>query len=412
MRSGGRVGLLEEGETMVSQGLVARSGTRRAGTVALVSLGGALLVVLAYGVLPRGLGPGQDGGSFALRPQVVSRGSLHHAVAATGRMEPLSRVPVKSEVSGLVRRVRVEEGDRVEQGQVLFELDRERLQDRANALRAGLQVKRAAAQWDLVGRASLELEQARRDHERIAKLYERGVTSEQEFEDSRHKFRLAEVSLTDARAEEAARAAAITEAEHRLSQAEKDLARALIRAPIDGLVVERPVDIGAVVADVTAAGATLLAVVADDQRIRLVAEVDENDIAPVRVGQEVDVTVDAFPGEEFKGKVRKVSSSGTVEHNVSNFEIEIELPADERLRVGMSADARVVVHKYRDVVLIPNVAIVRGGEGPRVRVRDADASGGFRLARIEEGYSDGFQTVVRGGVEEGEVVLIPSDSVR
>lgn len=397
---------------MVSSRLAARSGTGRAGTYALVSLGGALLVVLAYGGLTHGLGPSENGGSFSLQPTVVRRGDLRHTVAATGRMEPLSRVPVKSEVSGLVRRVRVEEGDRVEQGQVLFELDRERLQDRVNALRAGLQIKRAATEWDLVGRASLELDQARRDHERIAKLYERGVTSQQEFEDSRHKFRLAEVSLTDARAEKAGREAAVAEAEHRLSQAERDLARAVIRAPIDGLVVERPVDIGAVVADVTAAGATLLAVVADDQRIRLVAEVDENDIARVRVGQEAEVSIDAFSEETFQGTVRKVSSSGTVEHNVSNFEIEIELAADERLRVGMSADARVVVLEYRDVILVPNVAIVRGGEGPRVRVRDAEASGGFRLSRIAEGYSDGFQTVINGGVEEGEVVLIPSEALR
>jgi HlyD family secretion protein len=397
---------------MVASGFAARRGIRRAGTYALLSASGALLLVLAYTGLTRGLGPGGDAGSFALQPEVVKRGNLRHTVAATGRMEPLSRVPVKSEVSGLVRSVQVEEGDRVEQGQVLFELDRERLLDRVNALRAGLQVKRAATQWDLVGRASLELDQARRDHERIAKLYERGVTSEREFEDSRHKLRLAEVSLTDARAEKAAREAAVSEAEHRLSQAEKDLSRALIRAPIDGLVVERPVDIGAVVADVTAAGATLLAVVADDRRIRLVAEVDENDIARVRVDQEAEVTIDAFPGETFGGTVRKVSSSGTVEHNVSNFEIEIELAADERLRVGMSADARVVVLEYRDVVLVPNVAILRGKEGPRVRVQDDEASAGFRLARIVEGYSDGFQTLVKGGVEEGEVVLIPSDAQR
>jgi HlyD family secretion protein len=327
-------------------------------------------------------------------------------------MEPLSRVPVKSEVSGVVRHVRVEEGDRVERGQILFELDRERLADRVNALRAGLHVKRAAAQYDLVGRASLELEQARREHQRIAKLHERGVTSAREFDDSLHQLQLAEVSLTDARAEKEAREAAVLEAEHMLRQAEKDLERAFIRAPIDGLVVERPVDIGAVVADVTAAGATLLAVVADDQRIRLVAEVDENDIAPVRVGQTAEVAVDAFPDETFIGSVRKVSSSGTVDHNVSNFEIEIELPADERIRVGMSADARVVVSEHADVLLIPNNAILRGREGPRVRVRDNDASGGFRLAKIQEGYSDGFQTVVREGLREGEVVLAPTDPVR
>jgi HlyD family secretion protein len=163
------------------------------------------------------------------------------------------------------------------------------------------------------------------------------------------------------------------------------------------------------VADVTASLGTLLAVVADDQRIRLIADVDENDIAPVHVDQHAEVTIDAFPGEEFTGTVHKVSSSGTVDRNVSNFEVEIQLPADDRLRVGMSADARVVVQEYQDVLLIPNAAIVRGGGTPRVRVKDGDASGGFRLAPIREVYSDGFRTIVDNGLEEGETVLIPAD---
>ena len=402
----------EEGREMVSYGATAGRASKRIGTYALVGLGATLLLVLTYRGLTLGLGPAEATGKLSFQPLTVSRGTLRQTVVATGRMEPLSRVLVKSEVSGVVRHVRIEEGDRVERGQVLFELDRERLEDRVNALRAGLHVKRAAAQYDLVGRASLELDQARREHERVSKLHERGVTSEREFDDSLHRVRLAQVGVTDAKAEKAAREAAVLEAEHMLRQAEKDLERALIRAPIDGLVVERSVDIGAVVADVTAAGATLLAVVVDDQRIRLVAEVDENDIAPVRVGQTAEVTVDAFPGETFVATVRKVSSSGTVDHNVSNFEIEIELPADERIRVGMSADARVVVTEHADVLLIPNNAIVRGGEGPRVRVEDPDASGGFRLRRIQEGYSDGFQTVVQRGLREGEAVLIPPDRVR
>jgi HlyD family secretion protein len=397
---------------MISNDVLETRGARRIGTYGLLGAGTLLIVVMAYRGLTRDLGPAEAGGDLSFRPEVVARGNLRETVVATGRIEPLSRVPVKSEVSGVVRRVHVEEGDRVTQGQPLFDLDREHLEDRANALRAALEVKRAATQYDLAGRASLDLAQSRRAHERVAQLFEKGVASQSEFDESLHRLQLARVGLTDAKAETSAREAAVREAEHRLRQAEKDLERTVIRAPIDGLVVERPVDIGAVVADVTASLGTLLAVVADDQRIRLISEVDENDIAPVRLGQRAVVTIDAFSGEEFTGTIQKVSSSGTVEQNVSNFEVEIELPPDERLRVGMSADARVVVREYRDVLLIPNAAIVRGGEGPRVRVQGSTSSPSFRMAQIREVYSDGFQTVVDRGLVEGDVVLIPADRVR
>ncbi|MEE8557697.1 MAG: efflux RND transporter periplasmic adaptor subunit [Myxococcota bacterium] len=396
---------------MVSKGAMARDGVWRIGRGLLFVAGGFLLVGLAYGGLTRDLPSVDAGGPLEFRSEAVVRGDLRQTVVATGRVEALTRVPVKSEVSGVVRKVYVEEGDRVRRNEPLFDLDRDRLEDRVNASQAALEIKRAAARWDLVGRATLELEQDRRDHARITQLFERGVSSRSDFEDSAHRLKLAKVGLSDAQAEEAARAAAVLEAEHRLSQAEKDLERAVIRAPIDGLVIERRVDLGAVVADVTASMGTLLAVVVDDQRIRLVAEVDENDIAPVRVGQRAEISIDAFPGEKFEGYVRKVSSSGTVEEHVSNFEIEVELPADDRLRVGMSADARVVVKEYRDVLLIPNAAIVRGRGGPSVRVRDPKGRGGFRTEPIHEVYSDGFHTVIDRGPEEGQPVLVPRDTM-
>jgi HlyD family secretion protein len=151
----------------------------------------------------------------------------------------------------------------------------------------------------------------------------------------------------------------------------------------------------------------VVATLADDHRIHVLAEVDENDVAEVRVGQPAHVHIDAFPGEVFEGVVRKVSSSGTSDGGVSSFEIEIELAPDERVRVGMSADARVEVRRHRGVLLVPNTALVRTEEGVRVRVvRKGD---GFELVSIDEGYSDGFQTVVLRGLSEGDTVLVRSD---
>lgn len=379
---------------------------RRIGVWLGVPAAGLAAVALAYAGLTRDLGPRTEDGGLDLSRHVLEPETLVRTVVATGQLEPVSRVPVKSEVSGVIRHVHVREGDRVRRGETLFEVDRERLEDRVNALRAALEMKRAAARYDLVGRAGLEVERARREHARVESLYRTGAAAQRELDQSLHDLKLAEVGLRDARAERAARHAAVLEAEHLLHQAEKDVERSLVRAPIDGLVVERPAELGAVVADVTASGGTLLAVVADDQRIRLVAEVDENDIAQVARDQRARITIDAFPDETFEGRVRRVSSSGLVEEHVASFEVEIELPADPRLRVGMSADARIAVDEYRDVLLVPNAAIVRqNGDPPRVR--RAGAGSDFTLTDVREGYSDGFRTVLEAGVAAGDVVLVP-----
>ena len=125
------------------------------------------------------------------------------------------------------------------------------------------------------------------------------------------------------------------------------------------------------------------------------------------MGQPARVHIDAFPGEVFEGRVRKVSSSGTSDGGVSSFEVEIELAPDERIRVGMSADARVEVGRHRRVLLVPNTALVRTEAGAKVRV----ASQGRRseLVPIDEGYSDGFRTAVLRGLSEGDTVLVRSD---
>jgi multidrug efflux pump subunit AcrA (membrane-fusion protein) len=138
--------------------------------------------------------------------------------------------------------------------------------------------------------------------------------------------------------------------------------------------------------------------------------VDENDVAGVRVGQPARVHIDAFLGEVFEGKVRKVSSSGTSDGGVSSFDVEIELAPDERIRVGMSADARVEVHRHQKVLLVPNTALIRTEAGPRVRV----ASQGRRveLVPIDEGYSDGFRTAVLRGLAEGDTILVRSEGAR
>jgi HlyD family secretion protein len=382
---------------------------RRVGWIA----GGGVALILGAALVFRGLTadlrPDGEDPAARFRHAPVRRGDLRETIVASGTMEPLVRVPVIAEVSGIIATVHVEEGDRVRRGQPLFELDRERLEARVAERRAALELRAANARYDLVGRAAAERDRARRDLERISELRERDVASSLELENLEHELRLAEIALHDAHAETAARRAAVKQVREMLRQAERDLANAVVRAPIDGVVIERDGEIGRAIADVTSSGGTVIAVIADDRRIRLIAEVDENDIAQVRVGQDARVSIDAFPDETFPGRVQKVSSSGTVVGNISNFEVEIRLEPTPRLRVGMSSDARIVVREHRGVLLIPNTAIVRRDAGTLVRVPDVGGGGAYHLSPVETGFSDGFRTVISEGLQEGDVILIRSD---
>ncbi len=384
--------------------------TRRALPFAAAAFGVVAFLWLVYLGLTWDLRKSESDPAVAFRTVQVTRGDLRETVAAAGTMESVTRVEIKSEVPGVVRQLHVEEGDRVTRGQPLVELDLDRLADRVAELRAVVEVRRAEARHDVVARAQADLDQVSREHQRVLRLFKDGVASEQDRDDAAHKLRLAEIGVDDARAEHAARAAGVLQAQAVLQKAERDLEHGVLRAPIDGVVIRRDAELGTPVADMSASnGGTLVAVVADDHHLRLVAQVDENDIARVRGGQPADVRIDAFPGETLHGTVRKVSSAGTLDQKVANFEVEIELPADERIRVGMSADARVVVGEHRQVLLIPNTAIVRTTDGPKVRIGNGSRSDAAALVSIHEVYSDGFQTVVGDGLTEGDTVLVRSD---
>jgi HlyD family secretion protein len=387
--------------------------TRRALWIAAAAGAVATFLWLIYLGLTWDLRKSEAEPAAAFRTVKVVRGDLRETVTATGTMESVTRVEIKSEVPGVVRKLDVEEGDRVVPGQPLVELDLDRLADRVDEQRAALEMRRAQARQDVVARALADLEQARREHDRIAQLFQEGIASEQDRDDAHHRLRLAEIAVDDARAEHAARAAAVLQAQAALQKAERDLEHGVLRAPIDGVVIQRAAELGTPVADMSASnGGTLVAVIADDHHLRLVAQVDENDIAQVRVGQAAEVRLDAFPDDTFAGTVRKISSAGTLDQKVATFEVEIELPPDERVRVGMSADARVVVGEHRHVLLIPNTAVVRTADGPKVRVAKGTGPDDFELVAIREVYSDGFQTVVGEGLTVGEGVLLRSDGDR
>ena len=341
------------------------------GLIVVLALGAFLALV--YLGLTWDLREDDSADSSGFRSETVTRGPLDEKVVATGTLEPFARVVVQSEIPGMVARVLVDEGQRVERDQPLVELQRDRLEDRAAQLRAQLAEREARARFDLVGRASAELDKARRNQTRGERLRTEDILSAERLEDLRHAVRLAEIALTDAKAETAARHAAADQARNALRRAERDLEQTVIRSPVDGVLVSRPVEVGTAVADIQNGG-TVVAELADDRRIHMTAEVDENEVA-----------------------------------RVSSFEVEIDIDPDERVRVGMSADARIAVAHHADALLVPNAAILRTEAGPRVRLAQADGREAFEWVGIHEVYSDGFQTVVANGVAEGDVLLVRAE---
>jgi HlyD family secretion protein len=380
------------------------SRLRRTATLLAGALAGSAFLWLVYQGFTWSLRPEGEDPEAAYQATAVALGVLREKVVATGALEPYKRVVVQSEIPGIVTRVLVEDGQRVSVGQALVELDREPLEDLVAELQAGLAARQALARYDLVGRAEAERDKRRLDLGREQQLNARGVAAPTELEDAEYALRLAEIAVTDAHAEKAARRARVEEIRNTLRRAERSLEKTTIRSPTQGIVVRRRVEVGSAVADIQNGG-TLVAELADDRRLHLLAQVDENDVAGVRLEQEADVRIDAFPDEPFTGRVRKVASSGQGEGAVASFDVEIELEPDERLRVGMSADARIVVREHRQVLLLPNAAIVHNQEGPRVRVAEG-GNGRFRLAPVRTGASDGFETVVTEGLAEGEQVLV------
>jgi HlyD family secretion protein len=215
--------------------------------------------------------------------------------------------------------------------------------------------------------------------------------------------RLGEATLG---ADVAAAAASVRTSQANVAQARDRLAETRIAAAIDGIVSKLSVQVGQSVIGGTTGG-TLVLTLADTRVIQANVDVDESDIAQIRVGMPVRVTVDALPDRTFNGKVVRIAPQATVTQNVTQFDaiVDIEDP-DRLLRLGMSADAEFIISERRNVLLVPAEA-VRGQEAKVVLVVE-----GERLVpvAVETGVTDGRQTEITKGLQQGQTVYLGSGS--
>ncbi|HEU4561866.1 MAG TPA: efflux RND transporter periplasmic adaptor subunit [Longimicrobium sp.] len=399
----------------------------------------ALVLVLATAafLLARGNG-GETEQEFRLA--AVVRGNLSSTVSATGTLKAVTTVQVGTQVSGQVTDIFVDFNDRVKKGQLLARVDPTLAQQAVEDAQAG------------VARAQAGLLQARGDFERNKPLFDRKVITAEEFAGYQYKLAAAQADV---------RSAGVS-----LERARRNLGYTEIYAPIDGVVVERNVDVGQTVA--ASFSAPQLFLIANDlSKMQILANVDESDIGQIHDGQPVSFTVQSYADRTFNGTVKQVRLQSTTTENVVNYTavVEVDNP-DGKLLPGMTATVDFETGSAQNALLVPNSALrftpseeqmkaaginvdsiaaaraqrqasrngqagaqrTAGDQGPfgggasmsggartarrsGGRIWTTDASGKLTMHRVRTGLSDGKNTVVEGrDLKEGMQVVIGSNT--
>jgi HlyD family secretion protein len=358
--------------------------------------------------------------------QAAARAAIVVKVTATGKIQPTTQVDVSSELSGVVRTVNVDNNSVVKKGDVLAELDTDRLKaqlDRAKAMLTAAEAKIADARATMAERE--------RAMTRAQTLRKKGISAAQDYDTAKaaHDRAIAAIAAADADA-------AVAKADLVLKQTDIDKSR--IVSPVDGIVLKRSVEPGQTVA--SSLQAPVLFTLAEDlRRMQVEADVDEADIGWAKPGQKATFTVDAYPGRRFPAEIGTIEYSPTVKDNVVTYKAVLIVDnAELLLRPGMTATAEIVVKEIAQALVVPNAALrykplaAKKQESfsftrlflPRMPRNEPSkneeapqgerkiwilADGEPKEIAIKPGASDGEKTEVQGGdLKEGDLAIVAS----
>lgn len=344
------------------------------------------------------------------RLATVEKGDLARSVVATGKVQPLTKVEIKSKASGLVKRLHVDYGDRVRQGQVLAELDREQLEAAVREARANLLAAEAAWERNKIEAEGPDLPFLKAALERARKLYADGLIADSLLEDADKAWQMGLNKQTAARSQAAVSRAEVEKARAALERFETDLRYATITSPMDGLVLSRDVEVGDAVSSILVLGsqATLVMTLGDVSEVYVLGKVDEADIGRVFLGQRARIAVESFKDKSFDGKVTKISPLGKEKDNVTTFEVRVSIrnPGGE-LKTNMTANAEIILEEKQGVLLVPESAVVYDQERkPSLELADPRAEGGKRKVAVKLGISNGVKTELVEGLKAGDKVVL------
>lgn len=307
--------------------------------------GGIALVVVA--LLWYWLGR-KSGAEVQYQTQVVKRGDLTVMVSATGTLQPTNQVDVGSEISGTIKSVEVDYNDQVTRGHVLAKIDTTKLQAQVNQTAASLDAARSRV---LLAQATVTEAKAK-----LARLVQVQEASGGKVP-SKAELDTAHANLDRAIADEANTRAAVAQAEATLEAQRTDLAKAVIRSPIKGVVLKRAAEPGQTVA-ATFQTPVLFTLAEDLTQMELHVDVDEADVGKVHVGQPASFTVDAYPDRNFPARITQVRFGSKTVAGVVTYETVLKVEnKDILLRPGMTGTANIVVQQAKDVLLAPNAAL-------------------------------------------------------
>ena len=354
----------------------------------------------------------------------VERIDLARSVVATGKIEPVTKVEIKSKASGIIQKLPVNVGDLVHQGQVICELDQNDLLPRLREAQAALgmadaALKSARAEYERykVEAAGPDIPFLKRDMERARQMFKESLIAQNLRDDAEKNYELAlnrqqsaQVNLGVARASIGKAEAQLEQTRAQLARAEEDLRNATIVSPIDGVVLSRDREVGDAVSSILTmgSGATLIMTLGDLREVYVKGKVDESDVGKVYLGQAARITVESYKDQKFSGRVTKISPMGVEKDNVTTFEVRVSISNESRkLMATMTANAEIMLEERKGVLAVPEGAIIyKKDRSTEVEVPDATSEKGKRRIAVATGISNGSKTQIVKGLNEGQQVVL------
>lgn len=354
----------------------------------------AALVVMAIAAVPLIMGGAKE--SYTIRTSDARQGELELTVTASGSIEPVTKVDVGTQVSGIVKRIYVDFNSQVTQGQLLAELDKSTLSERVRQAKATLE------------NAESDEKLATLTYNRTKTLYDQKAATPASLEEAENSLTTAKGRVVTSKAD--------------YQQALVNLSYADIYSPISGRVLNRAVDEGQTVA-ASFSTPTLFTIANDLTKMQVEADIDEADIGRIKVGQSAEFTVDTYPGERFSGSVSQIRLEPSESSNVITYTVIVDAPnPEEKLYPGMTANITITTQSPQGIIIpaealyfTPNVEQLA-----EYTIEDAPLSGnklwlrtatGMRATEVTAGASDGVETIVLSGIKEGDTIVVGADKV-
>jgi HlyD family secretion protein len=385
---------------------------------------GIVVVVLTIGVTGFAVARANDPKIPSDRLGKVTRGDIAKSVVATGPIQPITKVELKSKASGLVENLYVDINQMVHKGQVLAQLDQQEIIAQVAAQRAQLAAAEANVSTysaniaeDKVTATAPDLPMYKETYDRNLQMLKDGIVSQQTLDNAERDYlaaknkrdsAVAQIGVDEAKLKQAE--AQVQQNKASLDQLNQQLSYTTLVAPIDGMVLSRDVEVGDAVSSILVLGstATLVMTIGDIHQVYVDGKVDEADIGSVYLGQPARIHVESFPNKVFYGKVTKIAPLGVEKDNVTTFEVRVSIdnPGGE-IKANMTANAEIVVTEHHNALSVPEQAMSWDNDkNAFVFIPDSKSKDGQKKVPVTAGISNGSRTEILSGLREGDPVVM------